>query len=419
MFGQFTILRTALIPSTKNDKIKLANSVDKKMIFPLDEAFGIDKLPYKISVAAMLEIVHWVQAIHSYDQASKEIKRNTAINLNEDTIRSVANTIGALVFRRDIARTEESWTLFNSGRLIFPQKKKDYDFYIETDGAMIHTRKPNEHKHSIAGEKQDTTENSDSPEHKSKWMENKLGMVFSSDNFYLWKDRNGKLQRKIGKREYISLIGPAEIFKKHLLATALRNGYGQYKQTILLSDGATWIRLMKEELFPDAQQILDYYHLAENVTNFAKNIFSLDETKYKPWAQIICKMLRKSKYNIVLKELNLLNKNVLSKSKFDLSQYILNNIKNIDYATYEERGWYIGSGAIESANRTVLQYRLKQAGMRWNQETGQNIVTLMSKAKSNLWETDVIEPTRERYEIDGAKGILGYTLRPVYQKIKK
>jgi hypothetical protein len=309
MFGQFTIVRTALIPSAKSDKIKLANLFDKKIIFPLDETFGIDKLTYKISVAAMLEIVHWVQAIHSYDQASKEIKRNTAININEDTIRSVANTIGSLVFRRDIARAEESWALLNSGRLIFPQKKKDYDFYIETDGSMIHTRKKlNDHKHSIDAKKQDTIENYDSTEHKSTWMENKLGMVFSSDNFYWWEDRNGKLQRKIGKREYISLIGPAEIFKKHLLATTLCNGYGQYKQTILLSDGATWIKLMKDELFPDAQQILDYYHLVEKVTNSAKNILSLDETKYKPWAQRIYKMLRKSKYDIVLKELYLLNK---------------------------------------------------------------------------------------------------------------
>ncbi|MDR0684516.1 MAG: hypothetical protein LBF83_05255 [Spirochaetaceae bacterium] len=32
-----------------------------------------------------------------------------------------------------------------------------------------------------------------------------------------------------------------------------------------MSDGAAWIRNMVEELFPDAQQILDFFHLCENV----------------------------------------------------------------------------------------------------------------------------------------------------------
>jgi hypothetical protein len=283
---------------------------------------------------------------------------------------------------------------------------------------MIHTRKKTDDKKSHKqDEARDNSDRSDNTDQKSSWMENKLGMVFSSDNFFWWKDIKGELQRRIGKREYISLIGPAETFKKHLLAAALRNGYGEYRQTILLSDGATWIRSMKDELFPDAQQILDFYHLAENVTNFAKNIFNLDESKYKPWSHQMCKMLKKSKYDEVVKEIKSLGKRLLSKSKFDLVKYILNNKENIDYAAYEERGWYIGSGAIESANRTVLQYRLKQAGMRWNQETGQNIVTLMSKSRSNLWEKEVIEPVMDYYDIEGAKKILGYTLRPAYQKL--
>jgi hypothetical protein len=69
--------------------------------------------------------------------------------------------------------------------------------------------------------------------------------------------------------------------------------------------------------------------------------------------------------------------------------YITNNIKNIDYAAYEQKGYFIGSGAIESGNKIVLQQRLKQAGMRWNVETAQNLLTLKAKAESGLWHTDV------------------------------
>jgi hypothetical protein len=68
----------------------------------------------------------------------------------------------------------------------------------------------------------------------------------------------------------------------------------------------------------------------------------------------------------------------------------LNNIKNIDYATYEKRGWYIGSGAIESGNKLILQRRLKQSGMRWNTKTVQFLLTLVSKEESGLWNSEVL-----------------------------
>jgi hypothetical protein len=56
---------------------------------------------------------------------------------------------------------------------------------------------------------------------------------------------------------------------------------------------------------------------------------------------------------------------------------------------YEQKGYFIGSGAIESGNKIVLQQRLKQAGMRWNVETAQNILKLKAKTESGLWHTDV------------------------------
>lgn len=56
-------------------------------------------------------------------------------------------------------------------------------------------------------------------------------------------------------------MDPSEEFKRFMFSLAVRNGYGKYKETVLIGDGATWIRSMKEELFPDAQQILDFSHL--------------------------------------------------------------------------------------------------------------------------------------------------------------
>jgi hypothetical protein len=265
LFGRLELKRFSLRPASKDDAKKLAALNQGNRVFPLDEALGIDKLPFKISLEAMLEICHWVVTTSSYDSAGQAIKRNTDIVVDEETIRSVVNHCGYLVFKEDKLAVEHAWTQLQSGNIRFPAINKDFVLNIEVDGAMVHVRKQN-------GD--NFLENNDK---KSVWMENKLGMVFSSEYFLEGKDKDGDVVYKIGPREYIPFLGEVDEFKKHLFATALRNGYGSYKQTILLSDGATWIRNMKEELFPDAQQILDFYHLYENVSEFAKEIFVLDE----------------------------------------------------------------------------------------------------------------------------------------------
>jgi hypothetical protein len=390
--GKIPFSRTVLRPCTPADSAKLSDLGLSKNIYPLDEAIGISNLPFKLSVLAILEIAYWVQASPSYEAAARILARNTGIKLDPDTIRVVANHVGQIVYENDNVEALKIASLLNSGQLEFPVNKVKGVFYIETDGAMLHTREKDEQG--------------------TAWRENKLGMVFASDKFISWKNKNGERIHTIGNREYISYVGDAETFKMHLFALAIRNGYGRYEQTVLISDGATWIRNMKEELFPDAQQILDYFHLKENTTNFAKAVFDMDETKYKPWSEKVAALFKRSKMHEAIDVIKSLGKKRLEKSKFNLLGYINNNKKNIDYAKYRELGYYIGSGAIESGNRIVLQERLKRPGMRWNKATGQYILSLMSKAKSDLsrngvkiakgiWERDVEQAIRKKYEIRG------------------
>jgi hypothetical protein len=69
--------------------------------------------------------------------------------------------------------------------------------------------------------------------------------------------------------------------------------------------------------------------------------------------------------------------------------YIEHNRKKIDYAEYKRRGYYIGSGPIESGNKTVVQKRCKQAGLRWNEAHAQERVTLKAKEESGSWGASV------------------------------
>ena len=67
----------------------------------------------------------------------------------------------------------------------------------------------------------------------------------------------------------------------------------------------------------------------------------------------------------------------------------------MDYGTYRKAGYFVGSGAVESANKYTMQNRMKLQGMRWNRETGQGMLSLKARLESGLWSE--IEPLlRER-----------------------
>jgi len=366
-----TYSRYTLIPEEAVSKKRLYELNGLKSVAPLDSYLGVAGLPFKITPTTMLKIAYWAQNQGSYQRAEEAITEAMQINVNDDTIRAVSNYVGGIVFKNDCQSAELAMAKLESGKLRFPNNISGV-VYIQTDGAALNTRFKDEEG--------------------STWRENKLGEVFTSKDLYFWTDKKGKRQHRLLRKEYVSFIGAASEFKKHLLACALRGGYGRYKKAVILSDGAAWIRNMAEEIFPDAQQILDFYHLCENVNTFAKYKFNMDESKYKPWAKNICDRLKDSQHRAVLHELEPLKDKKPNGCPVNLYGYISNNIKNIDYVTYEKNGYFIGSGAIESGNKTILQDRLKRAGMRWNTATAQAMLTLRTKAESEIWFSDVEKP---------------------------
>lgn len=154
--------RYVLLPKTQADKDVLFKSEHKSMIVPLDEYLGISGLPFKMTVKLMLEIAYWAQCQCSYERAEEAIRKTLSLEINDDTVRKVANTIGKIIFDNDCQNAEHAYSLLNNGKLSFPARKQKGVLYIEVDGAALNTRQKDE-----GG---------------STWRENKLGVVFSSNH---------------------------------------------------------------------------------------------------------------------------------------------------------------------------------------------------------------------------------------------
>ena len=63
----------------------------------------------------------------------------------------------------------------------------------------------------------------------------------------------------------------------------------------------------------------------------------------------------------------------------DILKYFINNKERMRYDKYKQNGLCIGSGAIESANKFVIQRRVKLQGMRWDEDNANYMVHLRAE----------------------------------------
>lgn len=330
-----------------------------KIIIPLDEYLGINNLPFKVSIKAMIEIAFWGQNQSSFQKASKVINRNLGIEISSNNVLKITKYIGKIVYDYNYKNALEIWN--NRVSIDVTTKTKKGTLYMQADGSAINTRVEDENG--------------------STWKENKLGIFFSESDMYKRKDKSNIINHK----EFVSYIGSVDTFRMLVFAKAVELKYWKYENIVFISDGATWLRNMISELFPEAIQILDKFHLIENIYEYGKFIFNDDVKKVEKFKDKIIDYCYLNKYKLIQKELKKYKDSKIPKTICNLPVYLEHNKDKIDYSRYERNGWFVGSGAIESSNKTVAQLRLKQAGMRWSLNGANYIIALRCMYESDNW----------------------------------
>lgn len=189
------------------------------------------------------------------------------------------------------------------------------------------------------------------------WQETKLGRVFESQliekELFKWS---------MGQSQYVAKRGHYSLFTasfQKLLPPESKC------RKIFITDGATWIGQWIKETYKDATHILDYFHVCEKLAESVP--------RDKPWLDQQKKYLLDGKVSTVIQTVKKLPR---SETNEKLITYLENHKDQMDYKTYREKGWMIGSGPIESAHRTVLQVRMKRSGIRWADTGCDNMVKL-------------------------------------------
>lgn len=173
----------------------------------------------------------------------------------------------------------------------------------------------------------------------------------------------------------------------------LRRGASQLRiraagESVGLIDGAPTLRKQLEELKLSGLG-LDFYHFGQHVHEGGRQTFGEQSEPGKAWAGEVLHTAKHQGYGPLWDNLCNWRSEQRQKSKRqaadDLLQFVSDRRAMINYDQFQERGWHIGSGPIESLCKATT-LRVKGMGMRWDRTNAEAMMALEAMRQSNQWD---------------------------------
>lgn len=294
----------------------------------------------------------------SFRGAAKEVARLTGIGVSHETVRLHTEACGAALEAQDqqaqkqVAKTQEAAA---------PVVAAPGQLVVESDGVMVR--------------------------YLSGWHEVKLGLV------------GGLVDGELRAVSYTAARETAEQFGPRLLAEAARRGaleivgwtgpvtgrgLAQLRRVAILGDGAIWIWNLAGDYFGERIEIIDFYHTSEYVWDVAKALYGEGTAATKEWATERLKELRAQGAAPVLAAL------ATAKAETEVAADVLrkarahfrSNAARMAYPDFEAAGLPIGSGAVESSAKHLVQQRMKLPGARWSEDGAQSVLNVRCRLLS-------------------------------------
>jgi len=215
-----------------------------------------------------------------------------------------------------------------------------------------------------------------------EWHEIKTGVFYQLEQ----RAQSAKGRGTISEKLVVRWKGDPVEFGRRLNWEALRGGLGRAQETLALSDGGRWIWNLVEDRWPEAWQLLDFYHASEHLHELAL-AYCGEEEAAKRWCEPRLHRLRHGQEQAVLEEIQQLKAPRGKRGKVvrKAQNYFAGQSERMNYQEIAKRDWPIGSGPVESACRQS-QCRFKCSGQFWT-ETGFRRLSAMDEARRNgHWE---------------------------------
>ena len=331
---------------------------------PLDSRLQIEPGEMSPGLKRMLALLG-IQT--SFDEAARLVEKLLLLKVSDNSIRKAVNWVGEKQQVR-----EEKW-----------QELSDWHHY-QHHPARRQAKPPRRMYGSIDGLQVPT---------QGEWRELKtvcwyeVTPVSGRQWPSRYKTRLGQLEgMKAQNIRYHCDIQEAAHFAKLVWATGCHYRADLAEELIFVCDGAQWIWRLVEDNFPQAIQILDWYHAVEYLTPIAQALYN-DAAEQATWLQTMKTHLWHSRTQTAIDTcLALVEQGVAVEPASKAATYYQNNLARMDYAQYLAQGYLIGSGTVESGCKQIGTMRLKRPGARWLTGGARLVAKARAVWLSGQWE---------------------------------
>jgi len=334
----------------------------KQGFYPLDEALGLAPSPKQYDIQ---DVEAWLSSELPFKTAAEAFNRCTGDGLSADhmfdTVNNIANHFDIL----DVCPTKDE--IENQIKELSKGKFRRPIMMLAIDGAHVPVR----------------------PE-PSPWK-GKRGAGG-------WKEAKGFRIYLIDKDRIIHLISWHQVqsddeFAEGLLKIKNAELIPEDKVRLcIIGDGAVWLWKKAREIFPNAKEILDFYHCSEYIHDLANIQYGKGTRKAQEWVgATFVRLFHNQVHDVIrgIKRMEPTSAEAKEKIK-DVLRYLSNHKDKMDYGAAKRAGYHIGSGAIESANKFIGHTRLKRSGAWWYPTNANNVLKLRC-AKFNGTYDRIIE----------------------------
>jgi hypothetical protein len=219
------------------------------------------------------------------------------------------------------------------------------------------------------------------PDGRSHTREHKIGRLFAQTGW----DKDGKPKMDKDTSTFASTFDPVGPFSAQVAAEALRRDFARAPRMAVLGDGAVWIWNMADRLWPNAVQIVDIYHALQHANELAetlgKHLPTGDRDPLKDELRTLLKAGRVA--DLAAKARTVAVPDDAEDDVETKIAYFTKNWYRMRYATFRAEGYFTGSGAVESACRSVVEDRAALSGMRWTVKGASAVIALRALHRSS------------------------------------
>lgn len=312
----------------------------RRGFFPLDIALG---LPAEGMLTPKMERRVLDLGLNApFEESAERWAIHHAGTISENLVRQVVTRSGDQLLATPLA----------SNDALGPMEQTVPEVIIgESDGSMVPTRGPD------------------------AWREIKLCTIYRQEH-------HGSVGRRgmISQARYVAEMGNMDKLKEAVTEVLSRERAWEAGRAAWLGDGAPCNWTLAEEVLPDAVQILDWGHAIEAAVTCAKVVLGEQESALiVTWQRTVEHLLAEGRVAEVLEQFEACRFIARGKARqalTNVARYYRNNRKRMQYQRYRAQGLPIGSGAVESAHKHVLQQRMKLAGQHWDPERARSMAKL-------------------------------------------